>query len=49
MLSKKISNGIQIDPVFPIALAGDFMEGSNVESAFISGEKAADLIFDRLN
>ena len=46
---KKISNGIQIDPVFPIALAGDFMEGSNVESAFISGEKAADLIFNRLN
>ena len=46
---KKISNGAQIDPVFPIALAGDFMEGSNVESAFISGEKAADLIFNRLN
>ncbi len=46
---KKISNGIQIDPVFPIALAGDFMEGPNVESAFISGEKAADLIFNRLN
>ena len=46
---KKISYGIQIDPVFPIALAGDFMEGSNIESAFISGEKAADLIFNRLN
>ena len=46
---KKISNGLQIDPNFPVALAGDFMEGSNVESAFISGEKAANLIFNRLN
>ena len=46
---KKVCSGPQIDPKFPIAVAGDFMEGSNVESAFISGEKAADLIFKRLN
>ena len=46
---KKISSGLQIDPDFPVALAGDFMEGSNIESAFISGEKAANLIFNRLN
>ena len=46
---KSISKGIQIDPINPIAIAGDFMEGPRVESAFISGEKAADLIFDRLN
>ena len=47
--TKKIVVGKQIDPEFPIAIAGDFMEGPNVESAFISGEKAADLIFDRLS
>ena len=46
---KKVVIGKQIDPKFPIAIAGDFMEGPNVESAFISGEKAADLIFDRLS
>ena len=46
---KKIVIGKQIDPEFPIAIAGDFMEGPNVESAFISGEKAAELIFDRLS
>ena len=46
---KKVCLGYQIDPKHPIAVAGDFMEGSNVESAFISGEKAADLIFERLN
>ena len=40
--------GLQIDPKFPVAIAGDFLEGPNVESAFISGDKAADLIFDRL-
>ena len=40
--------GRQIDPKYPIAIAGDFLEGPNVESAFISGDKAADLIFDRL-
>ena len=45
----KICSGPQIDPKYPIAIAGDFMEGPNVESAFISGEKAADLIFKRLN
>ena len=43
----KVCSGPQIDPKFPIAIAGDFMEGPNVESAFISGEKAADLIFKR--
>ena len=47
--TKIIVIGKQIDPEFPIAIAGDFMEGPNVESAFISGEKAADLIFDRLS
>ena len=46
---KKIVIGKQIDNEFPIAVAGDFMEGPNIESAFISGEKAADLIFDRLS
>jgi renalase len=46
---KKIVIGKQIDPKFPIAIAGDFMEGPNIESAFISGEKAADLIFNRLS
>ena len=40
--------GNQIDPKYPVAIAGDFLEGPNVESAFISGYKAADLIFDRL-
>ena len=40
--------GRQIDPKYPVAIAGDFLEGPNVESAFISGDKAADLIFDRL-
>ena len=44
-----IAKGIQIDQNYPIAIAGDFMEGSRVESAFISGEKAAELIFHRLN
>ena len=46
----KVANkclGCQIDPKYPVAIAGDFLEGSNVEAAFISGEKAADLIFDR--
>ena len=47
--TKKIVIGKQIDPKCPIAIAGDFMEGPNVESAFISGEKAAELIFDRLS
>ena len=47
--TKKIVIGKQIDPKFPLAIAGDFMEGPNVESAFISGEKAAKLIFDRLS
>ena len=46
---KEVCSGPQIDPKFPVAVAGDFMEGPNVESAFISGEKAADLIFKRLN
>ena len=45
---KNIAKGNQIDPIDPIAIAGDFMEGPRVESAFISGEKAADLIFNRL-
>ena len=45
---KQIVVGEQIDPEFPIAIAGDFMEGPNVESAFISGEKAAELIFNRV-
>ena len=40
--------GLQIDPKYPVAIAGDFLEGPNVEAAFISGEKAADLIFNRL-
>ena len=40
--------GPQIDAKYPVAIAGDFMEGQNVEAAFTSGEKAADLIFDRL-
>ncbi len=46
---KKVVIGKQIDPTFPIAIAGDFMEGPNIESAFISGQKAADLIFNRLS
>ena len=46
--TKEVVIGKQIDPEFPIAIAGDFMEGPNIESAFISGEKAAELIFDRL-
>jgi predicted NAD/FAD-dependent oxidoreductase len=46
---KQIVVGKQIDPEYPIAIAGDFMEGPNVESAFISGEKAAELIFNRLS
>ncbi len=45
----KVSSGPQIDPKSPIAIAGDFMEGPNIESAFISGEKAADLLFKRLH
>ena len=47
----KVANkcfGHQIDPKYPVAIAGDFMEGPNIESAFISGNNAADLIFDRL-
>ena len=40
--------GPQIDPKFPVAIAGDFLEGPSVEAAFISGNKAAKLIFDRL-
>ena len=40
--------GPQIDPEYPVAIAGDFLEGPNVEAAFISGNKAANLIFDRL-
>ena len=47
----KVANkcfGPQIDPKYSIAIAGDFLEGPNVEAAFISGKKAADLIFDRL-
>ena len=39
--------GCQIDPKYPVAIAGDFLEGPDVESAFISGEKAADLILKR--
>ena len=45
---RNVSIGIQIDPLYPIAIAGDFMEGPRVESAFISGEKAAELILGRL-
>ena len=45
---KKVCSGPQIDPKFPIAIAGDFMVGANVESAFSSGEKAAELIRERL-
>lgn len=47
----KVANkclGCQIDPKHPVAIAGDFLEGPNVEAAFISGEKAADLILNRL-
>ena len=44
----KVCSGPQIDPKFPIAVAGDFMVGSNIESAFSSGEKAAELILERL-
>ena len=40
--------GPQIDPKYSVAIAGDFLEGPNVESAFISGNKAAKLIFNRL-
>ncbi len=40
--------GPQIDPKYSVAIAGDFLEGANVESAFISGNKAANLIFNRL-
>ena len=39
--------GCQIDPKYPVAIAGDFLEGPNIESAFTSGEKAADLILKR--
>jgi len=45
---KKKCLGPQIDPKYPVAIAGDFLEGPNVEAAFISGNKAANLIFDRL-
>ena len=47
----KVANkclGPQIDPIYSVAIAGDFLEGPNVESAFISGNKAANLIFNRL-
>ncbi len=44
----KVCSGPQIDPKFPIAVAGDFMVGANIESAFSSGEKAAELILERL-
>ena len=44
----KVCSGLQIDPKFPIAVAGDFMMGADVESAFSSGEKAAELIWERL-
>ena len=47
----KVANkcfGPQIDPKYSVAIAGDFLEGPNVEAAFISGNKGADLIFDRL-
>ena len=47
----KVANkciGRQIDPKYTVAIAGDFLEGPNVEAAFISGNKAANLIFDRL-
>ena len=47
----KVANkclGPQIDPKYPVAIAGDFLEGPNVEAAFVSGKKAANLIFDRL-
>ena len=47
-VAKKCS-GPQIDPKYTVAIAGDFLEGPNVESAFISGKKAANLIFNRLN
>ncbi len=46
----KVANkclGYQIDPKYTVAIAGDFLEGPNVESAFVSGEKAADLILNR--
>ncbi len=39
--------GRQIDPRYPVAIAGDCLEGPNIEGAFVSGQKAADLIFDR--
>ena len=45
----KVCTGPQIDPKFPIVVAGDFMEGASVESAFSSGEKAAELILERLH
>ena len=41
-------SGLQIDPRYPVAIAGDFLQGPNIEDAFISGNKAAYLIFDRL-
>ncbi len=45
---KKKCLGFKIDPDYPVAIAGDFLEGPNVEAAFTSGKKAADLIFERL-
>ena len=45
---KKKCLGTQIDPKYPVAIAGDYLEGPDVEAAFISGNKAANLIFDRL-
>ena len=47
----KVANkclGCQIDPKYPVAIAGDFLEGPNVEAAFISGNKAANLILNKL-
>ena len=44
-----LATGKQIDPVYPIAIAGDFLEGPRVEAGFISGEKAAMLIHKRLS
>ena len=44
----RVCLGPQIDPRHPVAIAGDFLEGPNVEAAFVSGNKAANLIFDRI-
>ena len=44
----RVCLGPQIDPKYPVAIAGDFLEGPNVEAAFVSGIKAANLIFNRI-